>query len=52
MAVFSFAGCRTVSYVQQLSNIQVTFSISELNPCLDRPVIAGVIKVRLIPYGT
>jgi len=52
MAVFSFAGSYTVSFVQHLSNIQVTFSISEVNACLDRPAIAEVIEVRLIHNGT
>jgi len=49
--VFSFDGSHTVSCVQQLSNIQVTFSISEVNPCLDRPAIAEVSDVCLIHYG-
>jgi hypothetical protein len=51
MAVFSSDGCHTVSYVHQPFNIQVTFSISKVNFCLDRPAIAEVIEVRLIPYG-
>ena len=51
-AVFSFAGSHTVSCVQQLSNIQVTFSVSEVNPCLDRPAIAEVTEVCLIHNGT
>jgi hypothetical protein len=36
---------------KQLSNIQITISISKLNPCLDRPAIAEVIEERLIHYG-
>jgi hypothetical protein len=34
----SFAGSHTV-YAQRLSNIENTFPITKLNPCLDRPAI-------------